>query len=159
MNTQALALAFLAATAIGGVAWVFVYPLLSGEKQAETRRASVAKPEPVAKRQNDRNQRSRREQVEGSLKDLEARRLKESKVPLSVRLTQADAERDLAFLQPAGLEVLQRAFDLLAARALVAVVLTLGNRFRLGDGGAPGLGLLLARQQGIDEDPCHAADG
>jgi tight adherence protein B len=89
MNTQALALAFLAATAIGGVAWVFVYPLLSGEKQAETRRASVAKPEPVAKRQNDRNQRSRREQVEGSLKDLEARRLKESKVPLSVRLTQA----------------------------------------------------------------------
>ena len=89
MNTQALALAFLAATAIGGVAWVFVYPLLSGEKQAETRRASVAKREPVAKRQNDRNQRSRREQVEGSLKDLEARRLKESKVPLSVRLTQA----------------------------------------------------------------------
>jgi tight adherence protein B len=89
MNTQALALAFLAATAIGGVAWVFVYPLLSGEKQAESRRASVAKPEPVAKRQNDRNQRSRREQVEGSLKDLEARRLKESKVPLSVRLTQA----------------------------------------------------------------------
>ena len=89
MNTQALALAFLAATAIGGVAWVFVYPLLSGEKQAESRRASVAKPEPVAKRQNDRNQRSRREQVEGSLKDLEARRQKESKVPLSVRLTQA----------------------------------------------------------------------
>ena len=89
MNTQALALAFLAATAIGGVAWVFVYPSLSGEKQAESRRASVAKPEPVAKRQNDRNQRSRREQVEGSLKELEARRLKESKVPLSVRLAQA----------------------------------------------------------------------
>jgi tight adherence protein B len=89
MKTQALALAFLAASAIGGVAWVFIYPLLSGEKQAESRRASVAKPEPVSKRQNDRNQRSRREQVEGSLKDLEARRLKESKVPLSVRLTQA----------------------------------------------------------------------
>jgi tight adherence protein B len=89
MNTQALALAFLAATAIGGAAWVFVYPSLSGEKQAENRRATFAKPEPIAKRQNDRNQRSRREQVEGSLKDLEARRQKESKVPLSVRLTQA----------------------------------------------------------------------
>jgi tight adherence protein B len=89
MNTQALALAFLAATAIGGAAWVFVYPSLSGEKKAENRRASVAKPEPAAKRQNDRNQRSRREQVEGSLKDLEARRQKQSKVPLSVRLTQA----------------------------------------------------------------------
>jgi tight adherence protein B len=89
MNTQALALAFLAATAIGGVAWVFVYPSLSGEKQAESRRAFVAKPEPAAKRQNDRTQRSRREQVEGTLKDLEARRQKQSKVPLSVRLTQA----------------------------------------------------------------------
>src|SRR6201995_4087427 len=89
MNTQVLALAFLAATAIGGVAWVFIYPSLSGQNKAESRRASVAKPEPVAKRQNDRNQRTRREQVEGSLKDLEARRLKETKVPLNVRLTQA----------------------------------------------------------------------
>ena len=35
MNMQALALAFLAATAIGGLAWVFIYPLLSGEKKAE----------------------------------------------------------------------------------------------------------------------------
>jgi tight adherence protein B len=89
MNTQMLALGFLAATAIGGAAWVFIYPSLSGENKAESRRASVAKPEPAAKRQNDRNQRSRREQVEGTLKDLDARRQKESKVPLSVRLTQA----------------------------------------------------------------------
>jgi tight adherence protein B len=89
MKLQVLALAFLAAIAIGGVAWVFIYPLLSGEKKAENRRASVAKPEPAAKRQADRTQRSRREQVEGTLKDLEARRQKESKVPLSVRLTQA----------------------------------------------------------------------
>jgi tight adherence protein B len=89
MNMQMLALSFLAATAIGGVAWVFVYPLLSGEKQAESRRNAVAKPEPVAKRQNEKSQRSRREQVEGSLKEMEARREKQSKVPLSVRLTQA----------------------------------------------------------------------
>jgi tight adherence protein B len=88
MNMQLLALAFLAATAIGGIAWVFVYPLLSGEKKAESRRASVAKPEPAA-RQADKNQRSRREQVEGSLKDLEARRQKEKRLPLSSRLTQA----------------------------------------------------------------------
>ena len=88
MNLQPLALAFLAAAAVGGLAWVFIYPLLSGEKKAENRRASVAKSEPVA-RQVDRNQRTRREQVEGSLKDLDARRQKEKKVPLSVRLTQA----------------------------------------------------------------------
>jgi len=88
MNLQSLALAFLAAAAVGGLAWVFLYPLLSGEKKAENRRASVAKAEPAA-RQVDRNQRTRREQVEGSLKDLEARRQKETKVPVSVRLTQA----------------------------------------------------------------------
>jgi tight adherence protein B len=85
---QALALAFLAATAIGGLAWVFVYPSLSGERKAENRRASVAKSEPTV-RQAEKTQRSRREQVEGSLKDLEARRQKEKKVPLSSRLSQA----------------------------------------------------------------------
>ncbi len=88
MKIQTLALAFLAATAIGGVAWVFLYPLLSGERKAESRRASVAKSEPAA-RTADKSQRSRREQVETSLKDLEARRLKESKVTLSTRLMQA----------------------------------------------------------------------
>ncbi|TMK50558.1 MAG: type II secretion system F family protein [Alphaproteobacteria bacterium] len=88
MNMQALALASLAAVAIGGIAWVFLYPLLSGEKKAESRRATVAKSEPVA-RNVDKNQRSRREQVEGTLKDLEARRAKEKRIPLSVRLTQA----------------------------------------------------------------------
>jgi len=89
MNIQMLALAFLAFTAIGGLAWVFVYPLLSGEKKAESRRASIARPEPATARQADKSQRSRREQVEGSLKDLEARRLKEKSVPLSTRITQA----------------------------------------------------------------------
>jgi tight adherence protein B len=88
MNIQALSLAFLAATALGGLAWVFIYPLLSGEKKAEHRRASVARPEPAA-RQVEKSQRSRREQVEGSLKELEARRRKERKIPLSTRLTQA----------------------------------------------------------------------
>ena len=88
MHVQTLALAFLAATAIGGLAWVFLYPVLSGQKQAESRRASIAKSVPAA-RQVDKNQRSRREQVEGSLRDLEARRLKETKVPLGTRLTQA----------------------------------------------------------------------
>jgi tight adherence protein B len=89
MNIQALSLAFLAATAIGGLAWVFLYPLLSGEKKAEHRRASIARPEPAAARQVDKNERSRRERVEGSLKELEARRQKEKRIPLSSRLTQA----------------------------------------------------------------------
>ena len=89
MNLQTLALAFLAATTVGGLAWVFVYPLLSGEKKAESRRASVARNEPVAARQVEKTQRSRREQVEGSLKELEARRQKDKKVSISTRLMQA----------------------------------------------------------------------
>ena len=91
MHVQTLALAFLAATAIGGLAWVFLYPILSGQNKAESRRASIAKSVPAA-RQADKSQRSRREQIEGSLRDLEARRLKEKKVPLGTRLTQAGVD-------------------------------------------------------------------
>lgn len=88
MNLQTLALAFLATTAIGGVAWVFLYPILSGERKAEQRRASLAKSEPTA-RQADRGQRTRREQVETSLKELEERHRKEKSVTLTARISQA----------------------------------------------------------------------
>ena len=91
MKMQALALAFLAAAAIGGLAWVFIYPMLSGQKKAEYRRATIAKPEPAA-RQADKNQRSRREQVEGSLKEVESRRQKDKRVSLPIRLTQAGVD-------------------------------------------------------------------
>src|SRR5437764_11574345 len=123
---QALALGFLAASAIGGVAWVFIYPMLSGEKQAENRRAAVAKPEPTAKRQNDKTQRSRREQVEGSLKELEARRDKQSRVSLSVRLSQA------------GLDWSTRKFMVISA--ILGAIFLAGAMF-VGGGilGAPGL--------------------
>jgi tight adherence protein B len=88
MNLQTLALGFLASATVGGLTWVFIYPLMSGQKKAESRRASIGRTEPAA-RQVEKNQRSRREQVEGSLRDLEARRQKEKKVPLGTRLTQA----------------------------------------------------------------------
>ena len=41
MKMQTLALIGMVTTAVGGVAWVFLYPLLSGERKAEQRRASV----------------------------------------------------------------------------------------------------------------------
>ena len=88
MTIQALAMAFMAATAIGGLAWVFLYPMLSGEQVANQRRALVARPEPAA-RQVDKAHRSRREQVEGSIKEVEARRQKQKSVALSVRIAQA----------------------------------------------------------------------
>ncbi len=40
MNMQAIALAFLSSVTIGGLAWVFLYPLLSGEKKTEERKAA-----------------------------------------------------------------------------------------------------------------------
>jgi tight adherence protein B len=77
----------MVAIAMGGVVWVFVYPLLSGERKTEQRMASVARTEPMPQRIARSGQKSRREQVEGSLKQLEAR--KKTRVPLSVRLAQA----------------------------------------------------------------------
>jgi tight adherence protein B len=79
----------MVAVAIGGVAWVFVYPYLSGERNAERRMASVARPEPIAQRASRTAQKTRREQVEGSIKQLEARTKTAKRVPLSVKIVQA----------------------------------------------------------------------
>ena len=89
MNTQQLAMFLLVAVAISGVAWVFLYPVLSGERTAERRRQSVAKTVPATTRVSRGAQKSRREQVEESLKDLEVRNNKSQKVPLQVRIHQA----------------------------------------------------------------------
>ncbi|UYO42128.1 type II secretion system F family protein [Rhodopseudomonas palustris] len=88
MEMQTLALGFFAAIAVGGVAWVFVYPLLSGEKTVEQRLTSVARSTPTV-RQADRTQRSRREQIEDSLKEIETRNEKQKNVPLTAKLSQA----------------------------------------------------------------------
>jgi tight adherence protein B len=88
---EMIALFFLVAASIGGIAWVFVYPLLSGEQKAEKRRETVARTgAPVrASAQRSSNLKSRREQVEGSLKEIEQRRSKANSPPLSVRIAQA----------------------------------------------------------------------
>jgi len=85
---QQMALFVLATLAVGGVAWVFVYPLLSGERQAERRMASVAKPEPAARAARGQ-QKSRRDVIETTLKEFDERHKKSKHVPLSVRLSQA----------------------------------------------------------------------
>src|ERR1700692_4349689 len=87
---SAYGLFFLVAIAIGGVAWVFIYPILSGERKAERRVASVARSEPIAARPTRATaQKSRREQVEGTLKEIEQKRKKAKRVPLNLRITQA----------------------------------------------------------------------
>ncbi len=90
---NAYVLFFLVTASIGGVTWVFVYPILSGERNAERRMASVAKAEPMASRRPAQAaraaQKSRREQVEGTLKEIEERSKKAKRAPLAVRIAQA----------------------------------------------------------------------
>jgi tight adherence protein B len=88
---NSLALFFLVAVAIGGVAWVFLYPMMSGERVAERRKETLTKTGTVTPTRSARGpQKSRREQVEGTLKDLEARGKKS--VPLHLKIQQAGLE-------------------------------------------------------------------
>jgi tight adherence protein B len=89
MSMQHIALFFLATAAVGGVAWVFLYPLLSGERQAEQRMQSVAKADRIIAKTSVRAPKLRRDQLEETLKEIESRRKKQKNPPLSVRLEQA----------------------------------------------------------------------
>jgi tight adherence protein B len=84
-----LAVFFLASFAVGGVFWVLVYPILSGQRKTEQRMASVAKSEPVAVRTSRVNQKSRRDSVENTLKELEERHKKQKRVSITTRIAQA----------------------------------------------------------------------
>jgi tight adherence protein B len=128
-------LIILVAIAFGGVAWVFIYPILSGENQAARRMASVSRAEPVARPQRAAAAgKSRREQVEGSLKVIEERRKKAKRPPLAVRLRQA------------GLDWTKRrfmvTFAIIGVGAFVAMmVFGIGLLPALGFGFAAGCGL------------------
>lgn len=85
---DSMAVFFLAAVAVGGIAYVFLYPILSGEKKAEQRMASVAKAEAAA-RTSRGPQKSRRDVVETTLKELDEKHKKSKSVPLAVKIAQA----------------------------------------------------------------------
>jgi tight adherence protein B len=90
MPMQQLALFFLAAAAMGGVAWVFLYPLLSGEREAERRMQGAAKTDRAASKLVARvSPKVRRDQLEETLKELEARSKKRRRPPLAARIEQA----------------------------------------------------------------------
>lgn len=90
MPLQTIALFFLVTVAAGGVVWVFLYPILSGERQVERRKESLAKPERVTRNAAARTgPKARREQVEETLKELEQRQKKAKNPPITVRISQA----------------------------------------------------------------------
>jgi tight adherence protein B len=90
MSMQTLAMFFLVALAAGGVIWVFVYPILSGERKAELRQESITRSEPVARAAATRTgPKVRREQIEDTLKELEVRQKQQKNLPLAMRISQA----------------------------------------------------------------------
>ena len=131
---QMIALFFLAAASIGGVTWVFIYPILSGERQAEQRQERVVRAEPVARATNSRNTpKVRREQIEDTLKELEVRNKKQKNLPLAIRISQA------------GLDWSKRQFFIFSAifgAAMFVVVFIVGGSLiaAVGAGFAGGFG-------------------
>lgn len=87
MNST-LAGAALAALAAGGVAYVFIYPLLSGEARAAKRQKALVGQAPE-RRIERLSAASRRDQVAQSLKELEAREKARHKVTIEGRIAQA----------------------------------------------------------------------
>src|SRR3954447_9267939 len=78
MPLQTLAMFVLVALAAGGLIWVFVYPILSGERHAEKRQESVIRSEPVRVATATRTgPKVRRDQIEDTLKELEVRQKKQ----------------------------------------------------------------------------------
>ncbi len=87
MHVNGLGAAILAALAVGGVAYAFVLPYLSGENKAEKRQAALTLKanKRIGERPSDTV--NRRKQVTDSLKDIEARANK--KQSLEARIAQA----------------------------------------------------------------------
>lgn len=90
MDLQMLTFFFLVTVAAGGVAWAVLQPFLSGERQAEKRKESLVRLDSDRIARAPRvTQKLRREQIEESLKELEARQKKVKNPPLSLRISRA----------------------------------------------------------------------
>jgi tight adherence protein B len=105
---SSMAFAFLITVAVGGVLYVFIYPMISGEKRAEQRLKEISVDEIQTKRGNRKNADNagaRRQQVEDTLKQLEARQKNVKNPPIEVRLQQA------------GLSITKKQFYIFSAAA------------------------------------------
>jgi tight adherence protein B len=119
---QTLALFFLVSVAFGGVVWVFVYPILSGERRVEQRRENVARSTPVRRSDAHATGRQRRDQIEETLKELDARRkTTRQRVPLAVRISQAGLtwSKQQFMLTAAGMGVVSFLLFLLTGAGLL----------------------------------------
>jgi tight adherence protein B len=128
-----MAVFFLASLGVGGVIYVFVYPILSGERKTEQRFANVAKTEAVTRTARG-PQKSRRDSVEQTLKEFDERHKSSRRVPLAVKIEQA------------GLSWTKQKFYLVSAG--IGVVLFMVGMFFAG-GLLPAVGLAFAGAFGL----------
>jgi tight adherence protein B len=128
---QIVAVFFLASAAIGGIVYVFLYPMLSGERKTEQRIQSVAGTTPAA-RATRGPQKSRRDVIESTLKDFDDRHKKSKTVPLSTRIARAGlswSKRQFAIIS-AGIGLAMFALGTFAgAGLLVSAVLGFAGAF------------------------------
>ena len=110
---SSLAFAFLITVAVGGVIYVFIYPMISGEQRVEERMRGISADEIQAKRGRKPNDSSsaRRQQVEDTLKQLEAKQKNVKNPPIEIRLQQS------------GLSITKRQFYLFSMAAGLAAFL------------------------------------
>ena len=102
------AFAFLITVAVAGVLYVFIYPMISGEKRAQQRLKEISIDEIQAKRGRAKSSDaagSRRQQVEDTLKQIEARQKNVKNPPIEIRLQQA------------GLSITKKQFYMFSAAA------------------------------------------
>lgn len=89
LDLSTIAVVVLASVAAGGLAYVFLYPSLSGEARAEKRKAALAARAPAQRVERiARDASGRRDQVAQTLKEIEERR-NSTKASLEERLSQA----------------------------------------------------------------------
>ncbi len=129
-----LAAMMLAGVAVGGVVYVLVMPFVSGQRRANKRVASVAQGQTKVRTRLALQQplQMRRQQVQDSIKDIEAKQKARKRVPLRIKLTRA------------GLRLKPRTFYLLSLAAGV-----FGGFIVLITGSSPIVSLLAAFACGL----------
>lgn len=89
MNLNDLALPLLAMIAVGGLAYVFIYPYLSGDNRVEKRQRALIDRTAQKRVERKKDVTSKREQIAQNLKEIEARQKEKTRVTLEDRIEQA----------------------------------------------------------------------
>jgi tight adherence protein B len=149
IDLRTLSLAFLAMISVGGVAYVFLYPYLSGDIRAQKRQEQLSAGNPAERARERVVQVNRRDQVASTLKELEAREKGRRNVDLQGRIVQAGLtmSRNAFLLMSAGIGA---GLGLITLVGTGKPLLALGMLFA-GAFGVPTWGLSFLRKRRIDK--------